>query len=188
MYYLFKEYKGADQLCVYRIADLRLCFRILQKVGFLMTRIKLYIHVYIILAPKTAKQMQEEAEFKEKARRVTMELQAQADDLLKQIQDRLALAQKKQALAATGGTSAENEVTRKALAGDIDMECPSPAKIVRIFTSSTFTGKINLLFANGPLLGHQYSTPLSANGPLLGHLFGFKYFDKITLMYMIKQL
>ena len=117
-------------------------FSHMQKVGFLMTRIKLYIHVYITLAPKTAKQLQEEAEFKEKARRVTMELQAQADDLLKQIQDRMALVQKKQALAATGGTSAENEVTRKALAGDIDMECPSPAKIVRIFTSSTFTGKI----------------------------------------------
>ena len=32
------------------------------------------------------------------------------------------------------------------------------------------------------------STPFSANGPLLGHLFGFQYFDKNTLIYMIKLL
>ena len=30
--------------------------------------------------------------------------------------------------------------------------------------------------------------PLSTNGPHLGHLFGFKYFDKINLMYMINPL
>ena len=46
---------------------------------------------------------------------------------------------------------------------------------------------IKTLFANGPLLGHL-CTPLSANGPLLGHLFGFKYIDEITLMYILKLL
>ena len=46
---------------------------------------------------------------------------------------------------------------------------------------------VNPLFANGHFWATS-STPLSANGPLLGHLFGFKYFDKITLMYMIKIL
>ena len=37
--YLFREDKGADQLR----ADLRICFRILQKRGFLMTWLILYI-------------------------------------------------------------------------------------------------------------------------------------------------
>ena len=36
--------------------------------------------------------------------------------------------------------------------------------------------------------GISLFNPLFANGPLLGHLFDFKYFDKITLMYMIKLL
>ena len=36
--YLCSENKGADQLRGYREADLRLCFRICKKNGFLMTR------------------------------------------------------------------------------------------------------------------------------------------------------
>ena len=36
-----------------------------------------------------------------------------------------------------------NETTQRALAGDISMKCPSSAKIVRIFTSSTFTGRFH---------------------------------------------
>ena len=40
MHYLCSENKGADQLCGYRTADLRLCFSHMQKKnGFLMTRI-----------------------------------------------------------------------------------------------------------------------------------------------------
>ena len=35
MYYLCSENKGADQLRSYRAADLRLCFRICKKAGFL---------------------------------------------------------------------------------------------------------------------------------------------------------
>ena len=69
-----------------------------------------------------------------------MELKKKADDLLKQIQDAMVMLEKK-GVGGEGGAN-ENEVTRKALTGDIDMECPSPAKIVRIFTSSTFTGKL----------------------------------------------
>jgi hypothetical protein len=34
----------------------------------------------------------------------------------------------------------EDVLQAKAIVGRIDMECPSQAKIVRIFTSSTFTG------------------------------------------------
>ena len=37
--YLCGENKGADQLCGNREADLRLCFRICKKSGFLMTRL-----------------------------------------------------------------------------------------------------------------------------------------------------
>ena len=37
LYYLCSKNKGADQLCGYPTADLRLCFRIMQKAGFLMT-------------------------------------------------------------------------------------------------------------------------------------------------------
>ena len=33
---------------------------------------------------------------------------------------------------------------KRAICGDIGMVCPSPFKIVRIFTSSTFTGKVTL--------------------------------------------
>ena len=39
LYYLCSENKGADQLCGYREADLRLCFRICKKNGFLRTRL-----------------------------------------------------------------------------------------------------------------------------------------------------
>ena len=39
LYYLFSKNKGADQLRGYREADLRLCFRILQNVGFHVTRL-----------------------------------------------------------------------------------------------------------------------------------------------------
>ena len=39
MYYPCNENKGADQLRGYREADLRLCFRICKKNGFLTTRL-----------------------------------------------------------------------------------------------------------------------------------------------------
>ena len=39
MYYPYSDNKGADQLCGYREADLRLCFRICKKAGFLTMRI-----------------------------------------------------------------------------------------------------------------------------------------------------
>ena len=46
MYYPCSENKGADQLCgyMYHEADLRLCFRICKKSGFLMTRLNLFCH------------------------------------------------------------------------------------------------------------------------------------------------
>ena len=37
IFYLYSENKGADQLRGNREADLRLCFRIIQKTGFHMT-------------------------------------------------------------------------------------------------------------------------------------------------------
>ena len=37
LHYLCSENKGVGQLCSYRTADLRLCFRICKKAGFLMT-------------------------------------------------------------------------------------------------------------------------------------------------------
>ena len=40
LYYPCSENKGADQLRGYREADLRLCFRICKKNGFLITRLK----------------------------------------------------------------------------------------------------------------------------------------------------
>ena len=40
LYYRGSENKGADQLRGYREADLRLCFRICKKAGFLTTRLK----------------------------------------------------------------------------------------------------------------------------------------------------
>ena len=40
MYFLFSENKGADQLCDYRIVDLRLCFRICKKLVFSFDLIK----------------------------------------------------------------------------------------------------------------------------------------------------
>ena len=39
LYYLCSENKGADQLCVYRTADLLLLFSHMQKTGFLMTQL-----------------------------------------------------------------------------------------------------------------------------------------------------
>ena len=39
MYYPCSENKGADQLCSYRKADLRLCFSHMQNVRFLKTRL-----------------------------------------------------------------------------------------------------------------------------------------------------
>ena len=42
MYYLCSENKGADRLWSYRTADLGLCFHIMQKYGFLMTRLIYY--------------------------------------------------------------------------------------------------------------------------------------------------
>ena len=61
---------------------------------------------------------------------------------MKMLQEAMANLEKKAAVGGNAGNATENEASRKALEGDIDMECPSPAKIVRIFTSSTFTGKI----------------------------------------------
>ena len=40
LWYPCSENKGADQLCGYREADLRLCFRIYKKAGFLATRLR----------------------------------------------------------------------------------------------------------------------------------------------------
>ena len=39
LYYLCSKNKGADQLCGYPEADLRLCFRIFKKPVFLITRL-----------------------------------------------------------------------------------------------------------------------------------------------------
>ena len=41
------ENKGADQLRGYREADLRLCFRIRKKAGFLMTRLTKHQYIQI---------------------------------------------------------------------------------------------------------------------------------------------
>ena len=58
LYYPYSENKGADQLRGYHEADLRLCFRICKKSGFLMTRlillfnsisINLFLNMIIIL-------------------------------------------------------------------------------------------------------------------------------------------
>ena len=40
LYYPYSENKGADQLRSYCAADLRLCFHICKKNGFLITRLK----------------------------------------------------------------------------------------------------------------------------------------------------
>ena len=60
LYYPCRENKGADQLRGYREADLRLCFRICKKAGFLITRLNFqenkrtkehvidYIHIWSI--------------------------------------------------------------------------------------------------------------------------------------------
>ena len=42
LYYPYRENKGADQLRGYREADLRFCFRICKKPGFLATRLILF--------------------------------------------------------------------------------------------------------------------------------------------------
>ena len=43
LYYPSSENKGADQLRSYCAADLRLCFRICKKAGFLITRLNLQL-------------------------------------------------------------------------------------------------------------------------------------------------
>lgn len=48
--------------------------------------------------------------------------------------------------AAGLGKVEDKGITKDAILGNVDMNCPSPAKIVRIFTSSTFTG--NNIIAN----------------------------------------
>ena len=51
-YYLCSENKGADQLCRYCTADLRLCFPNMQIVGFLMWRLiykKTYSYSFVEL-------------------------------------------------------------------------------------------------------------------------------------------
>ena len=53
MYYPCSENKGADQLCGYRTADLRLCFRICKKPVFLMTRLILSDHDIKHKQPRT---------------------------------------------------------------------------------------------------------------------------------------
>ena len=55
LYYPCSENKGADQLCGYRTADLRLCFSHMQKAGFLITRLiydtsKFYIQIFKTIA------------------------------------------------------------------------------------------------------------------------------------------
>ena len=46
LYYPYSENKGADQLCSYCPADLRLClFSHMQKAGFLITRLILWLKV-----------------------------------------------------------------------------------------------------------------------------------------------
>ena len=47
--YLCSENKGADQLCGYRAADLRRCFRICKIAGFLMTRGIFVIDGYVLI-------------------------------------------------------------------------------------------------------------------------------------------
>ena len=53
MYYPCSENKGADQLRGYRGAGLRLCFRIMQIVGFLLRRLISY-HMYFQVVSKSA--------------------------------------------------------------------------------------------------------------------------------------
>ena len=53
LYYPCSQIKGADQLCSYCEADLRLCFLHIQNVGFLMTRlfITIFHNFFIIHVP-----------------------------------------------------------------------------------------------------------------------------------------
>ena len=49
LYYLCSENKGADQLHGYRLStDLRLCFRIFKKAGFLITRLDYWLIIALI--------------------------------------------------------------------------------------------------------------------------------------------
>lgn len=53
--------------------------------------------------------------------------------------------------AVTGNVSSYSEKLKKALMGDLNSEFPENVKVVRIFTSSTFTGKYafkNVFFLN----------------------------------------
>ena len=86
---------------------------------------------------KTAAQLNKEEQLRQ-----LDELKKKADDTMKMLQDALAKATAKYPANATA-RGAGNETTQRALAGDISMECPSSAKIVRIFTSSTFTVRFN---------------------------------------------
>ena len=45
LYYPCRENKGADQLSSYREADLRLCFQIMQIIGFLIMRLISYSQI-----------------------------------------------------------------------------------------------------------------------------------------------
>ena len=85
-------------------------------------------------ASKTAAELQ-----KEEQQRQLLELKKKADDTLKLLEETMGMLVKRGG-ANAAENAAGNEISQQALAGDIDMECPSPAKIVRIFTSSTFTG------------------------------------------------
>ena len=67
------------------------------------------------------------------------ERKKQADDTMKMLHEPMAKVQDINDMIK----GPVNETTQRALAGDISMECPSSAKIVRIFTSSTFTGRFH---------------------------------------------
>ena len=54
LYYLYRENKGADQLCGNHAADLRLCFCICNKAGFFMTQLILATSGENLLVPYAA--------------------------------------------------------------------------------------------------------------------------------------
>ena len=76
---------------------------------------------------------------KEEQLRQLDERKKQADDTMKMLHEPMAKVQDINDLIK----GPVNETTQRALAGDISMKCPSSAKIVRIFTSSTFTGRFH---------------------------------------------
>ena len=78
---------------------------------------------------------------KEKQLRQKYELKQQADGTMEMLHEPMAKVQDINDLIK----GPVNETTQRALAGDINMKCPSSAKIVRIFTSSTFTGRFQKL-------------------------------------------